>query len=54
MDGDSSYRVFLSGALSGVVEGISVQPFEFLKTRAQLSSNKHQSMLSLAREALRW
>lgn len=30
---DKSKYVFVAGAMAGVVEGVAVQPLEFLKTR---------------------
>jgi hypothetical protein len=43
--GDRSQYVFLAGSISGVVEGISIQPLEMLKTRwvAELVKASQQS-----------
>ncbi|KAJ9505664.1 hypothetical protein QJQ45_026702 [Haematococcus lacustris] len=49
---DQHAAVFLSGAISGVMEGVSVQPLEMLKTRMQISHSKLQLMPTL-RDILR-
>jgi solute carrier family 25 2-oxodicarboxylate transporter 21 len=33
--------VFLAGAISGVAEGVTIQPLEMLKTRFQINQGAH-------------
>ncbi|GIL99085.1 hypothetical protein Vretimale_4332 [Volvox reticuliferus] len=41
------------GATAGLIEGICVQPLEFMKTRLQLNEGKPLPMTTILREALR-
>jgi solute carrier family 25 2-oxodicarboxylate transporter 21 len=38
---DHSQYVFLAGAISGVAEGVTIQPLEMLKTRFQINQGAH-------------
>ena len=50
----SSTVLFLAGALSGIAEGIVVQPFDMVKTRHQLNTGKnlgvYATLLSIYKE----
>ncbi|KAG2483083.1 hypothetical protein HYH03_018024 [Edaphochlamys debaryana] len=48
-----SHYVFLSGALSGIVEGLSIQPLELLKTRFQINPGEPLRLGPTIREILR-
>ncbi|KAG2434431.1 hypothetical protein HYH02_012261 [Chlamydomonas schloesseri] len=50
---DRSHYVFLSGALSGIVEGLSIQPLELLKTRFQINPGQPLQLLPTIRDVLR-
>ncbi|GIL99084.1 hypothetical protein Vretimale_4332 [Volvox reticuliferus] len=53
-DGRTSLApVFAAGATAGLIEGICVQPLEFMKTRLQLNEGKPLPMTTILREALR-
>ncbi|MEW5306733.1 MAG: hypothetical protein WDW36_009177 [Sanguina aurantia] len=45
--------VFLSGAISGIVEGVTIQPLELLKTRFQINTGPPMSIIPALREIIR-
>lgn len=47
------HYVFLAGAISGVVEGATIQPLEMLKTRAQINTGAHMRLIPAAREIIK-
>lgn len=49
---DSS-KLFFAGALSGIAEALSVQPFDMIKTRHQLNTNSNPSILATLQELLK-
>ena len=49
----SDGRVFLCGALSGLVEGITVQPLELVKTRCQINEGVPMKLLPTFRGIIR-
>ncbi|GLI70454.1 hypothetical protein VaNZ11_015316 [Volvox africanus] len=51
--GSKSQYVFISGAISGIVEGLSIQPLELLKTRFQINPGQPLRLLPTVREVLR-
>ncbi|GLC35292.1 hypothetical protein PLESTB_000580300 [Pleodorina starrii] len=50
---NKSHYVFLSGAISGIVEGLSIQPLELLKTRFQINAGQPLRLGPTIREVLR-
>jgi solute carrier family 25 (mitochondrial 2-oxodicarboxylate transporter), member 21 len=48
---DSS-KLFVAGALSGIAEALSVQPFDMIKTRHQLNTSNNPSIITTLRELL--
>lgn len=46
-------EVFLAGAISGIVEGVSIQPLEMLKTRFQINEGAPMRLLPAIREIIR-
>ena len=48
-----SLKLFLCGALSGIAECVSVQPFDMIKTRHQLNTGGNPSVLTTLRELLK-
>ena len=44
--------VFLAGALSGLAEGVTIQPLEMLKTRFQINEGARMRMLPALREII--
>ncbi len=60
MPGDGSGRspevsarhhgVFLAGAISGIAEGVTIQPLEMLKTRFQINTGQTMQLLPAVRE----
>ena len=46
-------RIFLSGAVSGVFEGVSVQPLELVKTRCQINEGVAMKLLPTLREIIK-
>lgn len=45
--------VFVSGAISGIVEGVSIQPLEMLKTRFQINTGEHLKFIPTIREIIK-
>ncbi|GLC51634.1 hypothetical protein PLESTB_000523600, partial [Pleodorina starrii] len=53
-DGRTSLApVFAAGATAGLIEGVCVQPLEFMKTRLQLNQGTPLPMTTILRDALR-
>ncbi|GFR45377.1 hypothetical protein Agub_g6753, partial [Astrephomene gubernaculifera] len=48
-----NHHVFLSGALSGIIEGLTIQPLELMKTRFQINPGQPLRLLPTARDILR-
>lgn len=46
------HYVFLAGSISGVMEGVTVQPLELLKTRFQLNQGQPMRVIPAVREIL--
>ncbi|KAI8468968.1 MAG: mitochondrial carrier domain-containing protein [Monoraphidium minutum] len=44
--------VFLAGAISGLAEGVTIQPLEMLKTRFQINAGGHLRLLPTIREII--
>ena len=42
---DRGHLVFLAGSISGVAEGVTIQPLEMLKTRFQINEGAHLRIL---------
>lgn len=49
----SSQYVFLAGAVSGLLEGVSIQPLEMLKTRFQIHKGEHLQLIPTIRDIIR-
>jgi Mitochondrial carrier protein len=51
-----AHLVFLAGSISGIAEGITIQPLEMIKTRAQIHTGAHLRVLPTIRGACcqRW
>lgn len=49
----SEKYVFLAGAISGIVEGVSIQPLEMLKTRFQINEGAPMRLMPAIREIIR-
>ncbi len=45
--------VFLCGAFSGIVEGVTVQPLELLKTRLQINEGKPMKLFTMVRDIIK-
>ncbi len=45
--------VFLAGATSGIVEGLSIQPLELIKTRFQINQGQRLHILPTLRDIIR-
>jgi hypothetical protein len=50
--GGGHEAVFIAGALSGLAEGVTIQPLEMLKTRFQINSGPRMRLLPAVREIL--
>lgn len=50
---DNSQYVFLAGAISGVAEGVTIQPLEMLKTRFQINQGAHLRIIPTVKGAQR-
>jgi hypothetical protein len=48
---DNSQYVFLAGAISGVAEGVTIQPLEMLKTRFQINQGAHLRIIPTVKGA---
>jgi solute carrier family 25 2-oxodicarboxylate transporter 21 len=48
---DSRQYVFLAGAISGVAEGVTIQPLEMLKTRFQINQGAHLRIIPTVKGA---
>ena len=48
-----SLKLFLCGALSGIAEGLVVQPFDMIKTRHQLNTEGNPTILVTLKELLK-
>eukprot|EP00882_Tetradesmus_deserticola_P003923 GHRQ01004148.1.p1 GENE.GHRQ01004148.1~~GHRQ01004148.1.p1 ORF type:complete len:311 (+),score=141.45 GHRQ01004148.1:882-1814(+) len=49
---DNSQYVFLAGAISGVAEGVTIQPLEMLKTRFQINQGAHLRIIPTVKEII--
>lgn len=47
------HYVFLSGAISGVIEGVTIQPLEMLKTRFQINTGEPLRIIPTIKEIIK-
>ncbi len=48
-----SHKVFFAGAMAGIIEGVTVQPLEMIKTRFQINTGQRMRVLQTIREVIK-
>lgn len=49
----SASTIFVAGAVSGLAEALSVQPFDMIKTRHHLNQERHETIIETMKQVYR-